>query len=247
LGGVAIASSLSLGLVLVRGVGVDALGIVVCLEDVLRGVSLVLGPGVGSNLLRLLVRLLLLLLIGRLLLLEGRPLRLLWLLEGLLLEGGLLVGRLDGLLGSWLVVSLLSAWLLLLVGRGRPLLLNLLEVLEATLLRSSCCWLLCPRLLLNLLEVLEATLLRFSCCLLCPRLLLPHSDHLSCRLWQRVGAWLQTLLRSLLPLPQLEGGEIPLRVVHILARFHCLRGVDAVLSNGNTGQAENCKKTRSHF
>jgi len=222
LGGVAIASSLSLGLVLVRGVGVDALGIVVCLEDVLRGVSLVLGPGVGSNLLRLLVRLLLLLLIGRLLLLEGRPLRLLWLLEGLLLEGGLLVGRLDGLLGSWLVVSLLSAWLLLLVGRGRPLLLNLLEVGEATLLRSSCCW-------------------------LCPRLLLSHSHHLSCRLWQRVGAWLQTLLRSLLPLPQLEGGEIPLRVVHILARFHCLRGVDAVLSNGNTGQAENCKKTRSHF
>jgi len=203
LGGVAIASSLSLGLVLVRGVGVDALGIVVCLEDVLRGVSLVLGPGVGSNLLRLLVRLLLLLLIGRLLLLEGRPLRLLWLLEGLLLEGGLLVGRLDGLLGSWLVVSLLSAWLLLLVGRGRPLLLNRLEVLEATLLRSSCC-------------------------LLCPRLLLSHSDHLSCRLWQRVGAWLlQTLLCSLLPLPQLEGGEIPLRIVHILARFHCLRGVDA--------------------
>jgi len=224
LGGVAVASSLSLGLVLVRGVGVDALGIVVCLEDVLRGVSLVLGPGVRSNLLRLLVRLLLLL-IGRLLLLVGRPLRLLWLLDGLLLEGGLLVGRLDGLLGSWLVVSLLSAWLLLLlVGRGRPLLLNLLEVLEATLLRSCCCW---P---------------------LCPGLLLPHSDHLSCRLWQRVGAWLlQTLLRSLLPLPQLEGGEIPLRVVHILARFHCLRGVDAVLSNGNTGQAENCKETRSHF
>jgi len=223
LGGVAVASPLSLGLVLVRGVGVDALGIVVCLEDVLRGVSLVLGPGVRSNLLRLLVRLLLLL-IGRLLLLEGRPLRLLWLLEGLLLEGGLLVGRLDGLLGSWLVVSLLSAWLLLLllVGRGRPLLLNLLEVGEATLLRSSCC-------------------------LLCPRLLLSHSDHLSCRLWQRVGAWLQTLLGSLLPLPQLEGGEIPLRVVHILAGFHCLRGVDAVLSNGNTGQAENCKETRSHF
>jgi len=240
LGGVAVASPLSLGLVLVRGVGVDALGIVVCLEDVLRGVSLVLGPGVRSNLLRLLVRLLLLL-IGRLLLLEGRPLRLLWLLEGLLLEGGLLVGRLDGLLGSWLVVSLLSAWLLLLlVGRGRPLLLNLLEVLEATLLRSSC-W------LLNLLEVLEATLLRSCCCLLCPRLLLSHSDHLSCRLWQRVGAWLQTLLGSLLPLPQLEGGEIPLRVVHILAGFHCLRGVDAVLSNGNTGQAENCKETRSHF
>jgi len=223
LGGVAVASPLSLGLVLVRGVGVDALGIVVCLEDVLRGVSLVLGPGVGSNLLRLLVRLLLLLIGRLLLLLEGRPLRLLGLLEGLLLEGGLLVGRLDGLLGSWLVVSLLSAWLLLLlVGRGRPLLLNLLEVLEATLLRSSC-W------LLNLLEVLEATLLRSCCCLLCPRLLLSHSDHLSCRLWQRVGAWLHTLLRSLLPLPQLEGSEIPLRVVHILAGFHCLRGVDAFL------------------
>jgi len=225
LGGVAVASSLSLGLVLVRGVGVDALGVVVCLKDVLRGVSLVLGPGVRSNLLRLLVRLLLLLLlIGRLLLLEGRPLRLLWLLDVLLLEGGLLVCRLDRLLGSWLVVSLLSAWLLLLlVGRGRPLLLNLLEVLEATLLRSSC-W------LLNLLEVLEATLLRSCCCLLCPRLLLSHSDHLSCRLWQRVGAWLlQTLLRSLLPLPQLEGGEIPLRIVHILAGFHCLRGVDAFL------------------
>jgi len=182
------------------------------------GVSLVLGPGVSSNLLRLLVCLLLLL-IGRLLV--GRPLWLLRLLEGLLLEGRLLVGWLDGLLGSWLVVSLLSAWLLL-VGRGRPLLLNLLEVLEPTLLRSSCCW-------------------------LCPWLLLSHSDHLSRRLWQRVGAWLlQTLLCSLLPLPQLVGGEIPLRVVHILARFHLLRGVDAVLSNGNTGQAENYKET-SHF
>ena len=82
-----------------------------------------LGPGVSSNLLRLLVCLLLL--IGRLLV--GRPLGLLRLLEGLLLEGGLLVGWLDGLLGSWLVVSLLSAWLLL-VGRGRPLLLNLQDV-----------------------------------------------------------------------------------------------------------------------
>ena len=89
----------------------------------LWGVSLVLGPGVSSNLLRLLVCLLLL--IGRLLI--GRPLGLLRLLEGLLLEGGLLVGWLDRLLGSWLVVSLLSAWLLL-VGRGRPLLLNLQDL-----------------------------------------------------------------------------------------------------------------------
>jgi len=181
------------------------------------GVSLVLGPGVSSNLVRLLVCLLLL--VGRLLV--GRPLGLLRLLEGLLLEGGLLVGWLDRLLGSWLVVSLLSSWLLL--GRGRPLLLNLLEVLEATLLRSSCCW-------------------------LWPWLLLSHSDHLSRRLWQRVGAWLllQSLLGSLLPLPQLIGGEIPLRVVHILAGLHLLRGVDAVLSDGNTGHAENCKET-SHF
>ena len=93
----------------------------------LRGVSLVLGPGVSSNLLRLLVRLLLLL-ICRLLLLVSRPLWLLWLLEGLLLEGRLLVSRLDRLPGSWLVVSLLSAWLLLLVDRGRPLLLNLQDV-----------------------------------------------------------------------------------------------------------------------
>ena len=86
-----------------------------------------LGPGVSSNLLRLLVCLLLLLL-----LLVGRPLWLLRLLEGLLLEGGLLVGWLDGLLGSWLVVSLLSAWLLLLllVSRGRPLLLNLQDVAD---------------------------------------------------------------------------------------------------------------------
>ena len=89
----------------------------------LWGVSLVLGPGVSSNLLRLLVCLLLL--IGRLLV--GRPLWLLRLLEGLLLEDRLLVGWLDGLLGSWLVVSLLSAWLLL-VGRGRPLLLNLQDL-----------------------------------------------------------------------------------------------------------------------
>ena len=94
----------------------------------LWGVSLVLGSGVSSNLLRLLVRLLLLLLICCWLLVCC-PLWLLRLLEGLLLEGGLLVGRLDGLLGSWLVVSLLSAWLLLLlVDRGRPLLLNLQDV-----------------------------------------------------------------------------------------------------------------------
>ena len=101
----------------------------------LRGVSLVLGPGVSSNLLRLLVRLLLLL-ICRLLLLVSRPLWLLWLLEGLLLEGGLLVSRLDRLPGSWLVVSLLSArlLLLLLVDRGRPLLLNLQDVLTMLLL-----------------------------------------------------------------------------------------------------------------
>jgi len=164
------------------------------------GVSLVLGPGVSSNLLRLLVSLLLLLICCWLLV--GRPLGLLWLLVGLLLEGRLLVGWLDRLLGSGLVVGLLSSWLLLLlllVDRGRPLLLNLLEVLEATLLRSSCCW-------------------------LWPWLLLSHSDHLSCRLWQRVGGGLlQTLLGSLLPLPQLVRGEIPLWVVHILARFHILR------------------------
>jgi len=163
------------------------------------GVSLVLGPGVSSNLLRLLVSLLLLLICCWLLV--GRPLGLLWLLVGLLLEGRLLVGWLDRLLGSGLVVGLLSSWLLLLllVDRGRPLLLNLLEVLEATLLRSSCCR-------------------------LGPWLLLSHSDHLSCRLWQRVGSGLlQTLLGSLLPLPQLVGGEIPFWVVHILARFHLLR------------------------
>jgi len=221
---VAVALSLSLGLVLVSGVGVDALSIVVGLKDVLRGVSLVLCPGVSSKLLRLLVRLLLL--IDRLRLLVGRPLWLLRLLEGLLLEGGLLVGRLDGLLGSWLVVSLLSAWLLLLlVDRGRPLLLNLLEVLEATLLRSSCCL------------------------LLYPRLLLPHSDHLSCRLWKRVGAWLlQSLLGSLLSLPQLVGGEIPLWVVHILAGLHCLRGVDAFFDHpGHNGcpRSGGCPRCRN--
>ena len=93
------------------------------LAEYLLGVGLMLSPWVSSNLLRLLVGLLLLLLIGWLLV--CRPLWLLRLLEGLLLEGGLLVGWLDGLLGSWLVVSLLSARLLLLVGRGRPLLLNL--------------------------------------------------------------------------------------------------------------------------
>ena len=93
----------------------------------LWGVSLVLGSGVSSNLLRLLVRLLL---ICCWLLLVGRPLWLLRLLEGLLLECWLLVGWLDGLLGSWLVVGLLSSWLLLLVGRGRPLLLNLQYVAD---------------------------------------------------------------------------------------------------------------------
>ena len=98
----------------------------------LWGVSLVLGPGVSSNLLRLLVCLLLL--IGRLLV--GRPLWLLRLLEGLLLEDRLLVGWLDGLLGSWLVVSLLSAWLLL-VGRGRPLLLNLQDVADNAALGNA--------------------------------------------------------------------------------------------------------------
>ena len=106
----------------------------------LRGVSLVLGPGVSSNLLRLLVRLLLLL-ICRLRLLVSRPLWLLWLLEGLLLEGGLLVSRLDGLPGSWLVVSLLSArLLLLLVDRGRPLLLNLQDVADNAALNRPTCW-----------------------------------------------------------------------------------------------------------
>ena len=92
-----------------------------------------LGPGVSSNLLRLLVCLLLL--VGRLLV--GRPLGLLRLLEGLLLEGGLLVGWLDRLLGSWLVVSLLSARLLLLVGRGRPLLLNLQDVADNVALGNA--------------------------------------------------------------------------------------------------------------
>ena len=97
----------------------------------LWGVSLVLGPGVSSNLLRLLVCLLLL--VGRLLV--GRPLGLLRLLEGLLLEGGLLVGGLDRLLGSWLEVSLLSSWLLL--DRGRPMLLNLESIL--LVLSKKCC------------------------------------------------------------------------------------------------------------
>ena len=100
------------------------------IPNYLWSVSLELGAGVSSNLLRLLVCLLLLLICWLLLLLVGRPLWLLRLLEGLLLECGLLVGRLDRLLGSWLVVGLLSSWLLLLlllllVGRGRPLLLNL--------------------------------------------------------------------------------------------------------------------------
>ena len=90
-----------------------------------------LGPRVSSNLLRLLVCLLLICCW----LLVGRPLWLLRLLEGLLLEGRLLVGWLDGLLGSWLVVGLLSSWLLLLlVDRGRPLLLNLQYVADNALL-----------------------------------------------------------------------------------------------------------------
>ena len=99
----------------------------------LWGVSLVLGPGVSSNLLRLLVSLLLLICCW--LLLVGRPLWLLRLLEGLLLEGGLLVGGLDRLLGSWLEVSLLSSWLLL--DRGRPMLLNLESIL--LMLSKKCC------------------------------------------------------------------------------------------------------------
>ena len=150
-GSVAVTSSLGLGLVLGRGVGVDALGVVVRLKDVLQGdrvtiymsksvlaeyllgVGLMLGPWVSSNLLRLLVGLLLLLLIGWLLV--CRPLWLLRLLEGLLLEGGLLVGGLDRLLGSWLEVSLLSSWLLL--DRGRPMLLNLESIL--LMLSKKCC------------------------------------------------------------------------------------------------------------
>merc|ERR1719150_1520636 len=99
-------------------------------------------PRVSSDLLRLLESLLLV----------SRPLvsgslgllGLLRLLEGLLVESGLLVGRLDRLLRCRLVVGLLPPrLLLLLVGRGRPLLLNLLEVLEPALLfllRSSSCW-----------------------------------------------------------------------------------------------------------
>ena len=100
------------------------------LAEYLLGVGLMLGPWVSSNLLRLLVGLLLLLLIGWLLV--CRPL---WLLEGLLLEGRLLVGGLDGLLGSWLEVSLLSSWLLL--DRGRPMLLNLESIL--LILSKKCC------------------------------------------------------------------------------------------------------------
>merc|ERR1712177_93180 len=90
-GGIAVALSLSLGLVLGRRVGVDALGVVVRLEDVLLGVGLMLSPGVSSNLLRLLESLLLVSW-----LLVGGPLGLLGLLEGLQVECGLLlVGRLD--------------------------------------------------------------------------------------------------------------------------------------------------------
>ena len=103
------------------------------LAEYLLGVGLMLGPWVSSNLLRLLVGLLLLLLIGWLLV--CRPLWLLRLLEGLLLEGGLLIGGLDGLLGSWLEVSLLSSWLLL--DRGRPMLLNLESIL--LMLSKKCC------------------------------------------------------------------------------------------------------------
>merc|ERR1712223_2345165 len=125
-GGIAVTLSLSLGLVLGRRVRVDALGVVVRLEDVLLCVSLVLSPGVSSNLLGLLESLLLVSW-----LLVGGSLGLLGLLEGLLVEGRLLVGRLDRLLRCGLVVGLLPPrLLLLLVGRGRPLLLNLLEVLE---------------------------------------------------------------------------------------------------------------------
>merc|ERR1712079_837614 len=140
-GGIAVTLTLSLGLVLGGRVGVDALRVVVRLEDVLLCVGLVLSPGVSSNLLRLLESLLL---VSRLLV--GGSLGLLGLLEGLLVEGRLLlVGRLDRLLRGRLVVGLLppGLLLLLLVGRGRSLLLNLLEVLEPALLlllRSSSCW-----------------------------------------------------------------------------------------------------------
>merc|ERR1719270_683433 len=104
-GGIAVALSLSLGLVLGRRVGVDALGIVVRLEDVLLGVGLMLSPGVSSNLLRLLESLLL---VSRLL------------VSGSLGLCRLLVGRLDRLLRGGLVVGLLPPGLLLLlvVGRG---------------------------------------------------------------------------------------------------------------------------------
>ena len=167
----------------------------------LRCVCLVLGPRVGCQLLGLLVGLLLLLgLVGRLL--------------GLLV-GWLLVGRLDRLPGSGLDVGLLPGLLLeggLLLprprGRSTPLLLNRAEVLEPLL----------GRLLLGSgLDV----------CLLSLGLLLPHSDHLP---WggqvlgpgggQGVGGGHRLALRCLTPLPQLVGREVPLRVVHILARLN---------------------------
>merc|ERR1712038_1746788 len=162
-----------------------------------------LSPGVSSNLLRLLESLLL---VSRLLV--GGPLGL---LEGLLVEGRLLVGRLDRLLRCRLVVGLLppGLLLLLLVGRGRPLLLNLLEVLEPALLlllRSSSCW---PGL----------------------GLLLPDGDNLPGRLRNGVGVSLKSLLGCLLPFPELIRGQVPLWVVHILAGLHILSGVDAFLHN----------------
>merc|ERR1719225_718354 len=102
---------------------------------------------------------------------------------------------------------------LLLVRRRRPLLLNLLEVLEPALLllRSSSCW---PRL----------------------GLLLPHCDNLPGRLRNGVGVSLKSLLGCLLPFPELIRGQVPLWVVHILAGLHILSGVDAFLHNpGHNG------------
>ena len=88
----------------------------------------------------------------------------------------LLVGRLDRLLRCGLVVGLLPPRLLLLVGRGRPLLLNLQDLgqahrdLEAIDDDVS-----------DLLEVLEPALLpllRGSSCWPGLGLLLPHGDNL---------------------------------------------------------------------